>query len=224
MKLKVILTGATGMVGEGVLLECLEHPKVEKVLMVNRKHCDLEHPKLAECLVPDFFKLDEFEKQLTGYDACYFCAGVSSVGMKEPEYRRLTYDLTLHFAEKVAALNPKMTFIYVSGKATDSTEKGRVMWARVKGETENALTRLPFKAVYNFRPGIMKPKPAQRNVNAYYKYFSWLYPILRALSQNMASTISEVGLAMINSVLIDYPKSILEVKDINELAKTHLMD
>jgi hypothetical protein len=207
------------MVGEGVLLECLEHPEIEKVLMVNRKHFDLEHPKLEECQVPDFFQLDTIEKQLSGYNACFFCAGVSSVGMKEPDYRHITYDLTLHFAEKLVALNPDMTFIYVSGSLTDSTEQGKVMWARVKGQTENALARLPFKAVYNFRPGMMHPKPAQQNVKSYYGFIGWLFPLLRLVSKNMASTMSEVGQAMINTVLIGYPKSVLEVMDINELGR-----
>ena len=137
--------------------------------------------------------------------------------MKEPEYRQLTYDLTLHFAEKLVALNPDMTFVYVSGSMTDSTEKGKTMWARVKGQTENALARLPFKAVYNFRPGMMNPKPAQRNVKSYYRYIAWLFPLLHLVSKNMASTMSEVGQAMIRCVLTGYPKTILEVKDINEL-------
>lgn len=206
------------MVGEGVLLECLEHPEVEKVLMVNRRHFELEHPKLEECLVPDFFNLDEVEQQLTGYDACFFCAGVSSLGKKEPEYRHITYDLTLHFAKKLAGLNHDMTFIYVSGKGTDSTENGNIMWARVKGETENALARLPFKAVYNFRPGMMQPNPKQVNIQSFYMFIGWLFPVFRWLSKGIASTMSEVGLAMIRCALTGYPKPILEVKDINELA------
>ena len=219
MEIKVIITGATGMVGEGVLFECLEHPDIKQVLMVNRKPYALKHPKLKECIVPDFLKLDEFTDQLSGYEACFFCAGISSAGMKEAEYTHVTYDITLHFAEKLVSLNPNMVFDYVSGSLTDSTEKGKMMWARVKGRTENALMRLPFKRVYNFRPGFMKATPGQKNVKSYYKYISWMYPLLRMTMPNQVSMLSEVGLAMINSVTKGYSKQILEIKDINILAK-----
>ncbi len=153
MAIKVIITGATGMVGEGVLLECLAHPKITEVLLVGRKAFGRAHPKLRELLVADFTQLEGVRGQLGGYDGCFYCAGVSSVGMKEPEYTRVTYDVTLHFAEAMAALNPGMVFDYVSGAGTDSSEKGRSMWARVKGRTENALMRLGFKRVYAVRPG-----------------------------------------------------------------------
>jgi NAD dependent epimerase/dehydratase family len=218
-KLKIIITGATGMVGEGVLLECLEHPAIEQVLIVNRKPYGVKHPKLKECIAPDFLDLDGVSIQLTGYDACFYCAGVSSAGMSESEYSRITYDITTHFARTLASLNPEMIFIYVSGSLTDSSEKGRVMWARVKGKTENALMRSGFRKVYNFRPGFMKPTPGQQNVKWYYKFIGWLYPLLRLLLPNQVSTMRDVGLAMINSVLKDYPKQVLEIKDINELAK-----
>src|ERR1700694_3290786 len=135
------------MVGEGVLLECLEHPAIEQVLMVNRRSYSAKHPKLKECIVPDFMDLDGFSSHLTGYDACFYCAGVSSAGMSEPEYSHITYDITTHFAQTLASLNPQMIFIYVSGSLTDSSEKGRIMWARVKGKTENALMRLGFQKV-----------------------------------------------------------------------------
>ncbi len=219
MNIKVILTGVTGMVGEGILLACLEHPAVTAVLMVNRRPVGRQHPKLKECIVPDFFNLADYTSQLTGYDACFFCAGISSLGMKEPEYTRITYDTTLHFARELLRLNPVMVFDYVSGAATDSTEKGRIMWARVKGRTENALIRLPFKSVYNFRPGFMRPTPGQQNIKGYYKVIGGLYPVLRVLMPNMVSTLQEVGLAMINSVLKGYPKQILEMRDIKLFAK-----
>src|SRR5579871_2321661 len=214
-KLAVIITGATGMVGEGVLLECLEHPAVERVLLVSRKPYGANHPKLTECIVPDFLELDQFRSRLTGYDACFYCAGVSSRGMGEAEYTRITYDLTIHLAETLALLNPQMVFDYISGALTDSSEKGRVMWARVKGKTENALARMAFRKVYNFRPGFMKPTPGQKNIKSYYKLIGWLYPVLRVLAPNQVSTMRDVGRAMINSVLKGYPKQILEIKDIN---------
>jgi uncharacterized protein YbjT (DUF2867 family) len=218
-KLSVIVTGATGMVGEGVLLECLEHPAIGQVLMVNRKPYPAKHPKLSELIVPDFLHLDGFADRLTGYDACFYCAGISSRGMSESDYTHVTYDVTIHFAQTLASLNQKMVFDYVSGSLTDSSEKGRIMWARVKGRTENALMKLGFQNVYNFRPGFMKPTPGQRNIKSYYGFIGWLYPVLRALLPNQVSTMKDVGLAMINSVLKGYPKSVLEIKDINLLAK-----
>ncbi len=219
MSLKVMITGATGMVGEGVMLECLKHPAIAEVLLVSRRPYGMTHPKLKELIVPDFFHLEEVAGRLSGYDACFYCAGVSSVGMKEAEYTRITYDTTMHFAKTLVALNPGMTFIFVSGAHTDSSEKGRSMWARVKGRTENALTRVGFKAVYNFRPGFMKAMPGQKNLKVSYKLIGWMYPVLRAVSPNLASTLEDVGLAMINSVLKGAPKPVMEVRDINALAK-----
>jgi nucleoside-diphosphate-sugar epimerase len=220
MKIKVIITGATGMVGEGVLLECLQHPDVEKVLMINRKHFDLQHPKLDELIVPDFLDLKHVKHALNGYDACFFCAGISSVGMKEDAYRKITYDVTLNVARTLSDVNPNMVFIYVSGAQTDSSEKGRLMWARVKGKTENDLMKLPFKKVYNFRPGFMKPFPEQKNINPYYKYIGWLFPVLKTIAPNTVSTMRQVGRAMIQSVIKGYPKDILEIKDINSLSES----
>jgi uncharacterized protein YbjT (DUF2867 family) len=166
-KIRAIITGASGMVGEGVLHECLLDPQVEAVLVIGRKPCGTVHPKLKEIIHADFFDISPIANQLSGYNACYFCLGVSSVGMKEPEYYRLTYTLTLNVAQTLSKCNPDMTFCYVSGASTDSTEKGRSMWARVKGKTENDLMKLPFKQVFAFRPGYMHPTPGLKNVNKY---------------------------------------------------------
>ena len=217
MNYKVIITGATGMVGEGVLLECLSHPQISEILSVSRKPNGISHPKLKEYLVPDFLSLKEGDTHLKGYDACFFCAGVSSVGMKEPEYTRLTYETTTHFAKVLQKQNPQMTFIYVSGAGTDSSEKGRIMWARVKGKTENTLTHMGFKKVYNFRPGFMKLTPGQKNALKAYKYFAWMYPILKVILPNSTSTLKQVGQAMINSLVKGTDKTVLEVRDINKL-------
>jgi uncharacterized protein YbjT (DUF2867 family) len=218
MTIKPIITGATGMVGEGVLLECLSHPEVDQILVINRKPGGVSHPKLREIIHPDFFNLAPIASQLTGYNACFFCLGVSSVGMSQEEYRHITYDLTLSVARLLAGSNPELTFCYVTGAGTDSSERGRVAWARVKGATENALLRL-FHHGYMFRPGFMKPTPGQRNAKSYYQLIGWLYPIGRALYPAGFCTLQEVGQAMINAVRKGYPKPILEVKDIVTLAK-----
>jgi len=212
-----MITGATGMVGEGVLIECLEHPQVSEVLSVSRRSCGMSYPKLKEYLVPDFLSLKEDDENLKGYDACFFCAGVSSIGMKEAEYSRITYDTTIHFAKVVQQQNPQMTFIYVSGKSTDSTEKGRMMWARVKGKTENDLATMPFKKVYNFRPGFMKFTTGQKNALKMYKYVGWMYPFIKLVFPNSTSTLKQVAQAMINSLITGSDKQILEVRDINKL-------
>ncbi|GAB4028199.1 NAD-dependent epimerase/dehydratase family protein [Spirosoma koreense] len=217
MKISAIITGATGMVGEGVLLECLADPEVERVLVINRKPGGVSHPKVKEIIHPDFFDLTPIADQLAGYDACFFCLGVSSVGMSNEEYKHLTYDLTLNAAQLLAKLNPDMMFGYVSGAGTDSTEQGRLAWARVKGATENALMRL-FKRSYMFRPGFMKATPGQKNVKSYYNYLSWIYPIGRALYPAGFSTLQELAQAMIKTAKVGYEKQILEVKDIVRLA------
>jgi len=206
------------MVGEGVLLVCLNHPDVEQVLVINRRPGGVAHPKLREIIHGDFFNLAPIEQHLTGFNSCFFCLGVSSVGMSKEDYKHLTYDLTLNLAQLLAKVNPEMTFCYVTGAGTDSSEQGRVAWARVKGATENALLRL-FKHAYMFRPAFMKAMPGQKNVKSYYKFFAWLYPIGRALYPAGFCTLQEVGLAMINAVSKGYPKQILEVKDIVNLAK-----
>jgi len=218
-KIRAIVTGATGMVGEGVLLECLNHPSVESVLIINRRPSELSHPKLKEIVHKDFFDISPIENQLTGYNACFFCLGVSSIGMKEPEFYEKTYVLTMHVATKLSKKNPDMVFCYISGSGTDSTEKGKRMWARVKGKTENDLMKLPFKDVYAFRPGFMKATKGQKRVLKGYKYFSWMYPIGRPLFPNFFSTIKELGLAMINVARYGYENKHVEVKDIVALAK-----
>ena len=219
MKIRAIVTGATGMVGEGVLQECLQHPDVEAVLLVNRKPSGVAHPKLKEIIHQDFFDITTIEDQLKGYNACYFCLGVSSVGMKEPEYYKLTYTLTMNVAQTLSRLNPDMTFCYVSGASTDSTEKGKQMWARVKGKTENDLAKLPFKQEFNFRPGFMLASKGAKNLLPYYKYIAWMYPFFRRFFPSFVCTLAEVGQAMINVTLYGYEKRILEVKDIVEAAK-----
>jgi uncharacterized protein YbjT (DUF2867 family) len=219
MSIKVIITGATGMVGEGVLLHCLDNPEVAEVLIVNRKHYNLTHPKLTELLVPDFMDLAGVTDKFAGYDACFFCAGVTSVGKKELEYTHLTYDITLNFAQVVASVNPHLVFTYVSGSHTDSTEKGSVMWARVKGRTENALFKLPYKKAYAFRPGIMKPVDGQQSLNSFYRWLLWLYPVVKFVAPKSTLTLHQVGQAMINCVTRGYNKPILEVADIREAAK-----
>jgi hypothetical protein len=217
MKIRAIVTGASGMVGEGVMLTCLDHPDVEQVLVIGRRPCGHTHPKLREILHKDFFDVSPIEDQLKGYNACYFCLGVSSVGMKEEEYTRLTYVLTMHVATVLARHNPDMTFCYVSGAQTDSTEKGRQMWARVKGRTENDLMKLPFRQVFAFRPGAMTPTPGAKNVLKAYKYVGWLMPVLKAIFPNSVSKISQVALAMIKVTQNGYSKKILEVSDINAM-------
>ncbi len=217
-KIKAIITGTTGMVGEGVLHECLQHDDVEQVLVINRRPCGVTHPKLKEIIHADFHNLFPLQEQLSGYNACYFCLGVSSVGLKEPAYYRLTYTLTMHIAELLVKQNEDMTFCYISGAGTDSTEKGRMMWARVKGKTENDLMKLPFKQVYNFRPGVIEPTKGLKNTLPYYKYFGWLLPVIKIIGPNYISSLQEIGLAMIHAVTKGYNKQVLEVKDIKLLA------
>ena len=204
------------MVGEGVLMECLKNQNVSEVLIVSRRHYDLEHPKLKELIAPDFFKIEDFTERLAGYDACFYCAGISSIGLKEEVYTKITYDTTLHFANVLLRLNPNMVFNFVTGKYTDSTEKGKSMWARVKGKTENALMRLSFKGQYNFRPGFMKPFKEQKNIKSIFKPIIFLYP---KLFPGSSLTMEEVGRAMIRTVTHGYPKQVLEVRDIKELSK-----
>ncbi len=218
-KIKAIITGSTGMVGEGVLLVCLQDPRVESVLVMNRKPCGITDPKLKETIVPDFLDLSQVESDLNGYNACFFCAGVSSVGMKEAEYTRFTYDLTMNVAQTLSRLNPDMVFCYVSGAGTDSTEKGRMMWARVKGKTENDLMKLPFRGVYGFRPALMKPVPGMKNTHSAYRYLGWLFPLVKAVSPSYVLNLSDVGLAMINCAVSGNERKVLESKDIATIAK-----
>jgi uncharacterized protein YbjT (DUF2867 family) len=205
------------MVGEGVLIECLSHPDVEQVLVINRKPGGVSHPKLREIVHADFFDVKPIEAHLAGYNACFFCLGVSSVGMSAETYKHITYDLTLNVGQCLARLNPDLTFCYVTGAGTDSSEKGRIAWARVKGATENALMRL-FPRSYMFRPAFMKATLGQRNVKSYYKYFAWLYPIGRVVYPAGFCTLQEVGRAMINAATKGYSKKVLEVRDIVRLS------
>lgn len=219
MKFKTIITGATGMVGEGVLHECLDDENVEEILVINRKPCGVEHPKLKEILHSDFLNITPIADRLKGYDSCFFCLGVSSVGLTESEYTERTHTLTLHFAKTLRDVNPNLIFCYVSGAGTDGTERGKSMWARVKGKTENDLIALGFKRVYNFRPAYMHPTPGLKNTLPYYKYFTWMYPILRRFLPKHATTLAELGQAMIRAVSKGFEKNTVEVLDIVELAK-----
>ena len=218
MPIRTIITGATGMVGEAVLLECLDHPAVAQVLVINRKPGGRSHPKLREVIHADFFDPAPLGSQVTGYDACFFCLGVSSLGVEAEQYRRMTYDLTLGVAQVLAKANPAMTFCYITGKGTDSSEQGRIAWARVKGATENALLRL-FRNGYMFRPGMMKAMPGQKNLPALYRYLFWVYPIGRALFPASFCSLQELARAMINAASRGYEKRVLEVADIVKLVR-----
>ena len=216
--LRVIITGATGMVGEGVLHECIQNPHIDEILVVGRKNSNVSHPKVKEIIHQDFYNFTVIEPHLSGYDACFFCLGVSSIGMKESQYYKLTHSLTLSFAETLCRHNPEMTFCYVSGAGTDSTEKGKSMWARVKGKTENDLFDLSFKKVFAFRPGFIKPTKGLKHTHTFYKYIKWLFPFGRSIFPDGFCTMREVGQAMINAALCGYHCKILEVKDIVQLA------
>ncbi|GAA4315545.1 epimerase [Mucilaginibacter gynuensis] len=213
--MKIILTGATGMAGEGVLLECLQNNAVTAILMVNRRPSPITHPKLKELLVTDFLKIEEHSDALQSYDACFYCAGISSVGLNEEKYTVITYDTTLHFAKTLLAINPRIVFNYITGAHTDSSEKGRSMWARVKGRTENDLMKLPFRAQYNFRPGGMAPVEGQKNAKPLYVV---IINIIKIFSAKSIISLNELGQAMINAVLKGYTTQVLEIKDIKALA------
>jgi uncharacterized protein YbjT (DUF2867 family) len=216
---KVVLFGATGMVGQGVLRECLLDPDVETVLAIVRSSSLPQHDKLREIVQHDLSDLSAIEARLSGYDACFFCLGVSSVGMNEEAYRRLTYDLTVSVARTLGKLNPTMTFIYVSGAGTDSTERGRIMWARVKGRTENALLQMGFKAAYLFRPAYIQPLHGVRTKTAWYgaayALMKPVYPLLKMLFPNYVTTTECVGRAMLSASKRGFPKPVLENRDIN---------
>jgi uncharacterized protein YbjT (DUF2867 family) len=219
--MKVIVFGATGMVGAGVLIECLEDPRVRSILVIGRHSCGISNPKLRELIRSDFFDYSDVRGDLSGYDACFFCLGVSVAGMSEPAYHRLTYALTIAAAEALVAVNPGTTFCYVSGEGTDSTERGRSMWARVKGKTENHLLRLPFKA-FMFRPGYIQPMKGVRSktrlYQTFYNIFGRLYPMLKRLAPRHVTTTENVGRAMIEVAAAGYSRRVLENSDINLLA------
>jgi uncharacterized protein YbjT (DUF2867 family) len=221
-QMKVLIFGASGMVGQGVLLECLRDHGVERVLVIGRSSAGQQHAKLREVLVRDLFDVASYASELTGLDACFFCLGVSSAGMNEAEYRRLTYELTMTIAQELAARNPALCFIYVSGAGTDNTERGRTMWARVKGATENALMRLPFRSAFMFRPGVIQPLDGIRSkTRAYrvgYVLMAPVLPLLRRAFPNSVSTTREIGQAMLRVARNEWPRPVLETKDIHAAA------
>ncbi len=221
-KLKVIIFGSTGMVGKGVLYECIDSENVESILLINRSSLGIENTKVKEILHDDFTDFTSLETELKGYDACYFSLGVSAAGMKEEKYKKITYDFTLAAAKTLRKLNDNMTFIYVSGVGTDSTEKGRSMWARVKGKTENDIVKLGFKQAYLYRPGYIQPmkgiKSKTKLYNALYVFSKPLYPLLKLLIPNQITTTEKLGKSMINITLKPYSNKIISNRDINTIA------
>lgn len=214
----VIITGSSGMIGMGVLLECLDHDSVNEVLIIGRNPSGMKHPKLKELIQNDFTDFSGVGNQLSGYDGCFFCLGISAAGLKEEEYNRITHDYTLALARTLADINPEMTFIYVSGEGTDSTEKGRMMWARVKGKTENELLKVGFKQAFMFRPGVIIPlrgiKSRTKGYQFMYDYFLWLFKCIKVIAPNAVVNTTQIGLAMINAMLRGYDKQVLSPKDI----------
>jgi uncharacterized protein YbjT (DUF2867 family) len=219
--MKIVLFGATGMVGQGVLREALQAPDVESVLTVGRTPTGQQHVKLQEIVHRDFKDFSGLEAQLSGYDACFFCLGASAAGMTEADYRRVTYDFALAAAKVLARVSPGMTFVYVSGTGTDGSEKGRSMWARVKGETENALQRLPFRAAYMFRPAFIQPAHGEVSktplYRAIYAATGWLFPVLRRVFPRHVTTTEQVGRAMLRVAREGAPQRVLENADIARL-------
>ena len=219
--MNVVIFGASGMVGQGVLLECLRDSDVEHVLVIGRSSAGRPHAKLREVIVKDLFDVVSYAEELTGLDACFFCLGVSAAGMTEAAYRHLTYDLTVAVAQEIAARNPALCFVYVSGAGTDSTEHGRTMWARVKGATENALLRMPFRSAFMFRPGVIQPLHGIRSKTTLYQTFytvlNPILPLLKSAFPQYITTTEQLGRAMLTVAKSGFPKPILESKDINSL-------
>lgn len=219
--MKVLLFGATGMIGQGVLRECLLDPEVDPVLSIVRSPSGATHAKLKEILHADFLDYSAIEGQLTGLDACFFCLGVSAAGMSEADYTRVTFGFATAAAETLVRLNPAMTFIYVSGQGTDSSGEGRVMWARVKGRTENALLKLPFRTVCAFRPGVIQPLHGSRSktrlYRVFYTVFGWVLPLLKRLTPDAVTSTEQMGRAMLKVARQGAPKPVLETADINRL-------
>jgi uncharacterized protein YbjT (DUF2867 family) len=222
--MRILLFGATGMVGQGVLRECVKDANVDLVQTVGRSVTGMRDSKLRELVHPNLFDAAAMQERLTGFDACFFCLGVSSAGMTEADYTHLTYDLTTTVAETLAGLNPEMTFIYVSGSGTDSSEKGRSMWARVKGRTENALMRLPFRAAYMFRPGVIVPlqgiQSKTKSYRTFYAILKPLLPVLHSLFPKHVLTTEEIGRAMLIAARSGAPKPVLETRDIRALLRS----
>lgn len=220
--MKVIITGATGMVGKGVLLECLDNEAVSSVLAINRKSVEVQHPKLKEVIHKDFFDLSAVRQDLAGYDACFFCLGISAFRQSEAAYTRITYDLTMNFAEELLALNKNMTFIYVSGAGTDSSEQSRTMWTRVKGKTENDVLKMGFKDAYAFRPAYIKPESNAPSSTPVYRVIlgviGWMHPLIKLLLPSYTSTTQQIGRAMIEVTRNGFEKRQVESVDIVALS------
>lgn len=220
--MRVVITGTTGMVGQGVLYTCLDDADITEVVSVSRSSCGIQHPKLLEILHTDFFNLEGLEHQLTQLDACFFCLGVSSVGMDEKQYSHLTYDLTMTMADVLMKASPNLVFCYISGAGTDETEQSRTMWARVKGKTENAIIHKGFRDAYAFRPGFIQPMRGIRSKTAWYQFFYTIlkpiYPLLRGLKKWVTDT-DTLGRAMIRVSKEGYSRKYVESVDINELGK-----
>ncbi len=220
--MKVLITGATGMVGKGVLLECLDHPEVSQVVTIGRSALDVTHTKLQSVIHKDFKDYSAIESDLQGIDAAYLCMGVSAAGLSEEKYTELTYDYTLALAKSLYSHNPQMTCTYVSGKGTDSSEQGRTMWARVKGKTENDLLKLGFRQAFMFRPGGIIPlrgiKSKTRLYQFFYDYFMWLIKLIKVMSPNSIVNTTQIGLSMINVTMNGHQKAILDPKDIIDTA------
>jgi len=220
--MRVAIFGASGMVGQGVLIECLDREEVSSVAVVGRSSCGVEHSKVEEILHGDFADYRLIEDRLVELDACFFCLGVSAAGLSEEDYRHVTFDFAVRAGETLVRLNPEMIFCYVSGAGTDSSENGRSMWARVKGMTENRLLEMPFKEAYMFRPGYIQPMKGVRSktrlYQSLYTVMAPLYPVWKTLFPNLVTTTEKVGLAMIRVVAEGFPKQVLETRDINRLA------
>ena len=220
--MKVIVTGATGMIGKGVLLECLDHPEVTEVLSIGRRTLGMDHPKLKELIHKDFSEFESVADELMGYDACYHCMGVSAASMNEEQYTKMTYDYTMALAKVLHGVNSEMTFTYVSGQGTDSTEKGRAMWARVKGKTENDIINMGFKQAFAFRPGAIIPLrgilPSSKLYRVLVKNLTWLLKLMKKLAPKSIVNTTQIGLAMINVTMQGYHKAVVDPKDILILA------
>jgi hypothetical protein len=217
--INLMITGATGMVGEGVLHECLSDPRIATITLLNRRSTGIAHPKVKEVLLTDLFALTGNEQGLNTLDACFYCLGVTSIGKSQEEYTRLTYDLTLKIAKTLLRLNPDLTFCYLIAKGTDNSEKGKTMWARVKGKTENDLVKMGFRQFFAFRPFMLTPTKGLRNTHGFYKYISWLFPLGRIVYPEGFCTLKELALAMIHVGFQGYAKQIITPTDMVKLVK-----
>ena len=221
--INVIITGATGMVGEGVLHECLNDPKIASITLLNRRSTGVVHPKVKEILLDDLFTFTGNEPGLNNLDACFYCLGATSIGKSEEEYTKLTYDLTLKIAQPLLKLNPGITFCYVSAKGTDNSEKGKTMWARVKGRTENDLAKMGFRHFFAFRPFMLTPTKGLRNTHGFYNYISWLFPVGRMVYPGGFCTLKELALAMIQVGHQGYSKEIITPTDMVIMSQRSLL-